>query len=92
MILSMIVIGSGFSSNCPLKGSWLRECDWDPTVSEFVAIVLGRVRLKSNRSVENTRKSASVIRDVSSTQEIAARRVTDQPHDILAEEIATAPK
>ena len=45
--------------------SWRRECDWDPTVSEFVAIILlGRVRLGSNCRTENTGESASVVRDV----------------------------
>src|SRR4051812_21908804 len=33
--------------------SWRRECDWDPTVSEFVArILLGQVRLGSNCRAE----------------------------------------
>ena len=45
---------------------WRRECDWDPTVSEFVAIILlGRVRLGSNRRVEITREPASAVGDVS---------------------------
>jgi hypothetical protein len=44
------------------RPGWRRECDWDPTVSEFVAIILlGRVRLESNRWVENTRESASLV-------------------------------
>jgi hypothetical protein len=43
-----------------------RECDWDPTISEFVAIMLlGRVRLESNPRAENKREFALVVGDVS---------------------------
>jgi hypothetical protein len=39
-----------------------RECDWDPTVSKFVArISLGGVRLGSNSRAENTTESAHRI-------------------------------
>jgi hypothetical protein len=50
----------GFSSRlraqreCCTRTGWRRECDWDPTVSEFVArILLGRVRLGSNSHHRN---------------------------------------
>ena len=53
--------------NVGSRSSWRRECDWDPTVSEFVAtILLGRARLGSNRRSENTRESAPMVRRVPS--------------------------
>jgi hypothetical protein len=43
------------------KKCWRRECDWDPTVSKFVArILLGRVRLGSNCRPANAGELASV--------------------------------
>ena len=47
------------------KGDRWRECDWNPTVSEFVAtILLGQVRLGSNCRPVLTQESAALVREV----------------------------
>ena len=47
--------------NRQYKTTWRRECDWDPTFSEFgVIILLERLRPGSNWGAEDVRKSVSV--------------------------------
>jgi hypothetical protein len=53
---------------------WRSECDWDPTVSEFVArILLRRVRLGSNRRTENTGEIALMVCDLSVAKRFQVR-------------------
>src|SRR5882757_729955 len=52
------------SQNADLR----RECDWDPTISEFAIILLGGVRLGSTCCVENTRELLSVVCNLSPTR------------------------
>src|SRR4051794_17621347 len=67
--------GGGNNRERSRRGSWLRECDWDPTVSEFVVPNSHRrVRLAPNCRAENTAQSAPPISRVVSATEVQLAR------------------
>jgi hypothetical protein len=54
-----LLVATGDYRDCSTRTGWRRGCDWDPTVSEFVArILLLRVRLESDRRAEKTAECA----------------------------------